>query len=195
MENNFDLKKFLIENKLTVNSRLQEAATEEAVFDAEFLKAANDIANAIGAELKSKKPEQVDEAVITTAIAAILTTNAVIGFVSKYSAKLFKLLNWHKGEDIAEKIHHWAHDNEQNFQAPIKRVLSFFIKDQKLLDLLTKSVYAIVVGSMAAGYGAAALDKLSHADWFQGALSSLKTVAKSEEAIINAYPAIKKLMI
>jgi indole-3-glycerol phosphate synthase len=48
---------------------------------------------------------------------------------------------------------------------------------------------------MAAGYGAAALDKLSHAEWFQGALSSLKTVAKSEEAIVNAYPAIRKLFV
>ena len=192
---NFDLKRFLVENRLTANSRLQESNNEEAAFDAEFIKAANDIANAIGTELKSKDQKQLDEAIVTSTIALILTTNAVIGFISKYSAKLFKLLNWHKGEDIAEKIHHWAHDNEQNFQAPIKRVLSFFVKDPKLLDILTKSVYALIVGSMAAGYGAAALDKLSHAEWFQGALSSLKTVAKSEEAIVNAYPAIKTLMV
>ena len=192
---NFDLKKFLVENRLTANSRLQEGDNEEAAFDAEFIKAANDIANAIGTELKSKDQKQLDEAIVTSTIALILTTNTVIGFISKYSAKLFKLLNWHKGEDIAEKIHHWAHDNEQNFQAPIKRVLSFFIKDPKLLDILTKSVYALIVGSMAAGYGAAALDKLSHAEWFQGALSSLKTVAKSEEAIVNAYPAIRKLFV
>lgn len=195
MENTFDLKKFLVENQLTTNSRIQEAGNEEAAFDAEFMKAANDIANAIGTELKSKDSKQLDEAIVTSTIALILTTNAVIGFISKYSAKLFKLLNWHKGEDIAEKIHHWAHDNENTFQAPIRRVLGFFVKDPKILDLVTKSVYAIVVGSMAAGYGAAALDKLSHAEWFQGALTALKTVAKGEEAVINAYPAIRKLFI
>ena len=197
MENNFDLKKFLVENKLTVNSRIleNEPADGEAAFDAEFAQAANGIANAIGAELKNKDPKQLDESVIGGTVALVLTTNAVVGFISKYSAKLFKLLNYKKGEDIAEKIHHWAHDNEKSFQAPIKRVLSFFVKDPKTLELLTKSVYAIIVGSMAAGYGAAAVDKLSHAEWFQGALSSLKTVAKSEEAIVNAYPAIRKLFV
>ena len=195
MENTFDLKKFLVENQLTTNSRILEAGNEEAAFDAELMKAANDIANAIGTELKSRDSEQLDEEIVTGTIALVLTTNAVVGFISKYSAKLFKLLNWHKGEDIAEKIHHWAHDNEVAFQTPIKRVLGLFIKNPKTLDLVTKSVYAIVVGSMAAGYGAAALDKLSHAEWFQGALTALKTVAKGEEAVINAYPAIRKLFI
>jgi hypothetical protein len=192
---NFDLKKFLVENKLTNNSRILEVDSEEAAFDSEFAQAANDIANAIGAELKNKDPKQLDESIIGGTVALVLTTNAVIGFISKYSAKLFRLLNYKKGEDIAEKIHHWAHDNEKSFQAPIKRILSLFVRDPKTLDLLTKAVYALVVGSMAAGYGAAALDKLSHADWFQGALSSLKTVAKSEEAIVNAYPAIRKLFV
>lgn len=195
MENTFDLKKFLVENKLTTNSRILEVDNEEAAFDAEFMKAANDIANTIGAELKKKDPKELNEEVVTATIAAILTANAVVGFISKYSAKLFKLLNYKKGEDIAEKIHKWAHDNEKSFQAPFRRVLSFFIKDPKTLDLVTKSAYAIMVGSMAAGYGAAALDKLSHAEWFQGALSSLKTVAKGEEAIVNAYPGIKSLFV
>ncbi len=105
-----------------------------------------------------------------------------------------KKLNFKKGEDIAEKIHHWAHDNEQAFQAPIKRVLGFFIKDPKKLDLLTKGIYAIVVGGMAAGYGIEAVSSLSKASWFQTALTSLKTIAKGEETIVNAYPAIKALV-
>ena len=192
---NFDLKKFLVENKLTYNSRLNENDAEEQAFDAEFSKAANDIADALKKEIDTKKPEQLQEAVVTATIAAILTANSVVGFVSKYSAKLFKLLNWHKGEDIAEKIHHWAHDNETNFQAPIRRVLGFFIKDPKALELVTKAVYAIVVGSMAAHYGVEAVEKLGNADWFQAALTSLKTLAKSEETILNAYPGIKSLVV
>jgi hypothetical protein len=191
---NFDLKKFLVENKLTYNS-IEEATDEETAFDIEFMKAANDIAKALEKEIDTKEPEQLEEAVITATIAAILTANSIVGFISKYSAKLFKLLNWKKGEDLAEKIHHWAHDNEKAFQAPIRRVLGLFIKDQKTLDLTTKAVYAIVVGSMAAQYGAEALDKLNNTDWFQGSLSALKTVAKGEEAMINAYPTINKLMV
>lgn len=170
-----------------------ESADEKA-FDAELIAAANGIAGAIGKELKSKDPKQLDEAVITSAIAAVMTANAVVGFISKYSAKLFKLLKVKKGEDIAEKIHHWAHDNETAFQSPIKRVLGFFIKDAKTLDTVTKAIYAIVVGSMAAGYGAQAVDKLSHAEWFKGALTSLQTLAKGDETIVNAYPTIKSLI-
>jgi hypothetical protein len=191
---NFDLKKFLVENKLTANSRLLEGDNGEAAFDTELSNAANGIAAALEKELKNKTPEQLDEGVITATIAAILTANSVVGFISKYSAKLAKLLNWKKGEDIAEKIHHWAHDNEVAFQAPIKRVLSLFIKDKKTLEMTTKAIYAIVVGGMAAGYGAAAVDKLSHAEWFQGAVSSLKTVAKGDETMVNAYPVIKNLI-
>lgn len=191
---NFDLKKFLVENRLTGNSKLLENSQEQ-VFDAEFAKAANDIANALKKEIDTKKPEQLEEAVVTATIAAILTANSVVGFISKYSAKLFKLLNWHKGEDLAEKIHHWAHDNEVAFQAPIKRVLGLFIKDKKALDLTTKAVYAVVVGSMAAHYGAEAVEKLGNADWFQGSVTSLKTLAKGEETIVNAYPGIRSLIV
>jgi hypothetical protein len=111
------------------------------------------------------------------------------------AAKLMKKLNWKKGEDFAEKIHHWAHDNEIAFQAPIRRVLAFFIKDKAKLDMTVKAIYAIVVGSMAAGYGVSAVSSLEKADWFNSSLSALKTLAKSDEAIANAFPAIKSLMV
>jgi hypothetical protein len=124
-----------------------------------------------------------------------MTANSVVGFISKYSAKLLKLLNFKKGEDLAEKIHHWAHDNEQAFQTPIKRVLGFFIKDPKKLELLTKGIYAVVVGSMAAHYGAEFVTNLSKAPWFKTALVALKTLAKGDETIVNAYPAIKSLVV
>ena len=172
----------------------QGGSSEEAAFDKELSKAANDIAVALGNELKTKDKKDLNEAILLTAISAIMTANAVVGLISKYSAKLFKLLNFKKGEDIAEKIHHWAHDNEMAFQSPIKRVLGFFVKDAKTLDILTKAIYAIVVGTMAAGYGAQVIDKLSNADWFSSALGALKTVAKADETIVNSYPAIKSLI-
>jgi hypothetical protein len=157
--------------------------------------AANGIAATLGKELKAKQgdKEQLDEAVVTSIITAVLTGNALIGFISKMAKKLSKKLGWKKGEDISGKINSWAHDNEKAFQAPIKRVLKFFIKDEKTLETTTKAIYAVVVGSMAASYGVQALDSLEKADWFQGSLASLKTIAKSDEAIINAFPSIKSL--
>jgi hypothetical protein len=175
-------------------TEIEDNTAEEKAFDAEFMAAANNIASALEKELKSKDPKQLEEVAGLGIIAAVLTTNTLINFISKYSAKLFKLLNWKKGEDIAEKIHHWAHDNEAAFQSPIKRVLGFVIKDPKMLEIATKAIYAIMVAGMASGYGIEAVKKLSDAEWFQGALSSLKTIAKGEEAIVNAYPAIKSIL-
>jgi len=190
----FDYKSYIANNPLL--EEFEDNGAEEKAFDAELISAANGIASTLGKELKAKQgdKEQLDEALITSAIAAILTGNAVIGFISKMTAKLMKKLNWKKGEDIAEKIHHWAHDNEKAFQTPIKRVLSFFIKDSTKLEATTQAIYAIVIVSMAAGYGAEAVAGLSKANWFKGALSSLKAIAKGDEALANAYPAIKSFI-
>ena len=167
---------------------------EEAAFDIEFKKASNDIASALKKELEQKNNKELNEGIVLGTIATIMTGNAIIGLVSKYSAKLFKLLKFKKGEDIAEKIYHWAHENEESFQSPIKRVLGFFIKDPKTLDILTKGIYAVIVGSMAAGYGVNAINKLSNAEWFSSSLNALKTLAKTDETIVNAYPAVKALI-
>ena len=176
-------------------NEIEDNGPEEKSFDAELMAAANGIAATLGKELKAKQgdKEQLDEAVVTSIITAVLTGNALIGFISKMAKKLSKKLGWKKGEDISGKINSWAHDNEKAFQAPIKRVLKFFIKDEKTLETTTKAIYAVVVGSMAASYGVQALDSLEKADWFQGSLASLKTIAKSDEAIINAFPSIKSL--
>ena len=69
------------------------------------------------------------------------------------------------------------------------------IKDKAKLELVVKAIYAIVVGSMAAGYGVSAVSSLEKADWFNTSLSALKTLAKSDEAIANAFPTIKSLMV
>jgi hypothetical protein len=185
-------------NETIVKEGDEDGGAEEEAFDAEFQSAANQIAATIGRELKDKKgenPEELNEAVVTSIIAGVLTGNAVLGFISKMSAKLMKKLNWKKGEDFAEKVHKWAHDNEKSFQEPIRRVLAFFIKDKVKLDITVKAIYAIVVGSMAAGYGVSAVSSLEKADWFNSSLSALKTLAKSDEAIANAFPAIKSLMV
>jgi hypothetical protein len=196
MTDNFNLKAYL-NNNILLTEEVVDNGPEEKAFDADLMAAANGIAATLGKELKAKQgdsKEPLEEGVVTGTIALVLTSNAIVGFVSKWAAKLMKKLNWKKGEDFAEKVHHWAHDNEQAFQAPIKRVLSFFIKDQTKLDSTVKAIYAIVVASMAAGYGAHAIEALGKADWFKASVGALKTLAKSDEAIANAFPAIKGLM-
>jgi hypothetical protein len=177
-------------------NEIEDNGPEEKSFDAELMAAANGIAATLGKELKAKQgdKEQLDEAIVTSIIAAVLTGNALIGFISKMSKKLAKKLNWKKGEDFADKINKWAHDNEVAFQKPIKRVLKFFIKDEKKLEATTKAIYAVVIMGMAAGYGAEAVSSLSNASWFQASVASLKTIAKGDEAIATAYPVVKSFI-
>ena len=181
-------------NKL--KEEFEDGGDGEKSFDAELMAAANGIAGVLGKELKAKQgeKEQLDEAVVTSIITAVLTGNAVIGFVSKLAKKLFKKLNWKKGEDFAGKVNSWAHDNEVAFQKPIKRVLKFFIKDEAKLEATTKAIYALIIISMAAGYGADAVNNLSSASWFKASIASLKGIAKGDEAIATAYPVIKSFI-
>lgn len=181
-----------------INEQEKESPEEEA-FDKDLMATANTIAGALGKQLKAKKgqaaggKEKLDEAVVTSVIAAVMSGNAIVGLVSKLSKNLFKKLGWKKGEDIAEKIHHWAHDNEKAFQAPIKRVLGFFIKDPAKLELTVKAIYALVILTMAGSAGAGAVQKLSKADWFMGSFKALKSIAKADEVIANAYPVVKAI--
>ena len=46
---------------------------------------------------------------------------------------------------------------------------------------------------MAAGYGTHAIESLEKADWFKASLGALKTIAKGDETVANAYPVIKSL--
>jgi hypothetical protein len=179
-----------------LNENIEDNGAEEKSFDAELMAAANGIAATLGKELKAKQgdKEQLDEAVVTSIIAAVLTGNALIGFISKITAKLMKKLNLKKGEDFAKKINKWAHDNEKAFQAPIKRVLKFFIKDPTKLENTTQAIYAVIIMSMAVGYGTEAVSSLSNASWFKAGVASLKGIAKGDEAIMNAYPAIKAFL-
>jgi hypothetical protein len=177
-------------------NEVEDNGSEEKSFDAELMAAANSIAVTLGKELKAKQgdKEQLDEAIVTSAIAAVLTGNALIGFISKISKKLAKKLNWKEGEDFAGKINKWAHDNEVAFQSPIKRILKFFIKDETKLEATTKGIYAIIIISMAASYGADAISSLSKASWFKAAIASLKGIAKGDEAIATAYPVVKSFI-
>ena len=187
----FDYKSYIANNPLL--EEFEDNGAGEKAFDTELMAAANGIAATLGKELKAKQgdKEQLDEAVVTSIIAAVLTGNALIGFISKMSKKLAKKFNWKKGEDFAGKVQKWAHDNETAFQKPIKRILKFFIKDEKKLEATTKAIYAVVIMGMAAGYGAEAVSSLSNASWFQASVASLKTIAKGDEAIATSYPVIK----
>jgi len=203
--NNFDLRHYLYNNPL-LQEEIEDGGAEEKAFDAEFDASGEQIAAAIKklaidakkkekqAVKEGKNKEQINEAVITSVIATILTGNAIMGFIAKLAKKLFKKLNYTKGEDIANKIYTFAHDNEAAFQAPIKRIVGLIVKDQEKAGLLTKAIYAIVILVMAGQAGSGAIDAVKKSDWFSAAFKTLKTLAKSDEVKANAAPILLKLI-
>ena len=202
---NFDLKHYLYNNPL-LQEEIEDGGAEEKAFDAEFDASGEQIAAAIKKlAVKAKKAEekavkegkdkqQINEAVGFTILSAILTGNALLGFISKLATKLFKKLGYKKGEDIAEKIHKFAHDNEKAFQTPIKRIVGLIVKDEEQAELLTKAIYAIVILVMAGKAGSGAVDAVKNSDWFSAAFKTLKTIAKSDEVKANAAPVLLKLI-
>ena len=203
--NNFDLRHYLYNNPL-LQEEIEDDGAEEKAFDAEFDASGDQIAAAIKklavqakkkekqAVKEGKNKKQINEVVVTSVVAAILTGNALLGFISKLATKLFKKLGYKKGEDIAEKIEKFAHDNEISFQSPIKRIVGLIVKDEEKVELLTKAIYAIVILIMAGKAGSGAIDAVKNADWFQAAFKTLKTLAKSDEVKANAAPVLLKLI-
>ena len=57
-------------------------------------KAGKGIASAIEKELKNKKSQELNEAIITSVIAGILTGNSLINFISKLAKLLFKKIGF-----------------------------------------------------------------------------------------------------
>ena len=197
--NNFDLRHYLYNNPL-LQEEIEDGGAEEKAFDAAFDASGEQIAAAIKKlAVKAKKSEekaikegkskqQINEAVGISIMSAILTGNALLGFISKLATKLFKKLGYKKGEDIAEKIHKFAHDNEKAFQAPIKRIVGLIVKDEEQAELLTKAIYAIAILVMAGKAGSGAIDAVKNSEWFSAAFKTLKTLAKSDEVRANAAP-------
>ena len=102
--NNFDLRHYLYNNPL-LQEEIEDGGAEEKAFDAEFDASGEQIAAAIKklavqakkkekqAVKEGKNKKQINEVVVTSVVATILTGNALLGFISKLATKLMKYLS------------------------------------------------------------------------------------------------------
>jgi len=99
MENNFDLKKFLVENKLTNNSRLLEADNNvEADIKNKLAQLATQLQSAATTAKPSPKDGELDEAVLT--LASLITgAPGLISFLGKAADGIADIAR--KGTDSA----------------------------------------------------------------------------------------------
>lgn len=142
------------------------------------------IAKAVDAELKQHKDEleQLDEvAGVVGVIGYILLSNTVANMLAKMAKYLAKKFNSPKMVKSAEWWEHFTHNNEEAFMAPIKRVVSFFVKDQAKQKAITKVLYSIVIFAMAGSAGQEAVTYLRKTKWAAAAGYSAKAIIKGVE--------------
>jgi hypothetical protein len=178
--NNFDYKSYLKNNYL-LQEELEDNSPEEKAFDNEFDALGAQLATAIQGELKGKEEKLDEVAGIVGIIGYILLSNTVANMLAKFAQKMSKKYNWGKGEEAAKNIYKWTHDNEKAFQAPIKRIVGLFTKDEKKKDQIASILYAIVILMMAGQAGGNAVGYLKKASYLKGGLYTLKTLIKGKE--------------
>tara|TARA_Y100000389_G_C17308722_1_gene436823 strand:+ start:288 stop:869 length:582 start_codon:yes stop_codon:yes gene_type:complete len=176
----FDYKAYLKNNPL-LKEELKDNGPEEAEFDNEFDALATELAGAIEDELGDKAKKINEVAGVVGIIGYILLSNAVANMLAKFAQKMAKKYDWGKGEEAAKNIYKWTHDNEKAFQAPIRRVVKLFTKDEKRINQVSKVLYAIIILMMAGQAGGNAASYLKKASWLKGGLYGLKTAVKGKE--------------
>lgn len=176
----FDYKAYLKNNPL-LKEELKDNGPEEAEFDAEFNTLGAELAGAIEDELGDKIKKIDEVAGVVGIIGYILLSNTVANMLAKFAQKMSKKYDWGKGEEAAKNIYKWTHDNEKAFQAPIRRIVKLFTKDEKRINQVSKVLYAIIILMMAGQAGGNAASYLKKASWLKGGLYGLKSAVKGKE--------------
>ena len=119
MENNFDLKKFLVENKLTNNSRILEAETDDSELDAAMqaglsaLKSGGDSLDEITEE---EQPKELNESAVALVGSALLAAPKIIEWIAKGVGAIAKVFRSKDNPDdpaFVEKTVKFSHKWEK----------------------------------------------------------------------------------
>lgn len=162
----FDLRAYLAENKL---------------YESEMSLFGKELASAIEDTLEDKK-EELNEVIDPISILSyILAGTTLTNLLAKWTGKLFKKMNWGKGEEAAHKIEHFTHKLEEDFKSPIKRIIKLFTKDPKAVNIIADSLYAIVILSLGVKAGGGAVNSLMKGNIASGTLDGIKAALKGKD--------------
>ena len=163
---NFDLRKYLAEAKLSKN---------------EMDSLGDELADVIEDILEDKKDE-LNEAIDPVSILSyILAGTTLTNIIAKYVGKLFKKYNFGKGEAAAKKIYDFTHKLEGDFKKPIERVVGLFTKDIKTKKLVTDGLFALLILALGVKAGGDAVKVLSKGNVGAGTISGLKAALKGKD--------------
>ena len=163
---NFDLRKYLAEAKLSEN---------------EMDSLGDELADVIEDILEDKKDE-LNEAIDPVSILSyILAGTTLTNIIAKYVGKLFKKYNFGKGEAAAKKIYDFTHKLEGDFKKPIERVVGLFTKDIKTKKLVTDGLFALLILALGVKAGGDAVKVLSKGNVGAGTINGLKAALKGKD--------------
>ncbi|MDA9112021.1 hypothetical protein N9J42_00910 [bacterium] len=185
MENSFNLRKFLSENKLTANSR--ELAENEALNESDENQLGAELAKAMEAEFGQDGADDVNEIITTVGVLSwALASNTVLDILGKYAAKGFRKAGLEKAADKAEAVHKWAHNNEVNIVKAIAGFLKPFVKDEKKRQLVAKGLFIAMLAGLGVKAGVGALNALRGANVATATLSAVKAALKGRDIAVVA---------
>ena len=114
-------------------------------------------------------------------LSTVLASTTLVNIIAKYAGKLFKKYNIEKGEKGAKKIYDFTHKLEEDFKSPIKRVVKLFTKDEKTINIVTNSLYALVILTLGVKAGGGAIQSIDKGNLASGSVSSLKAALKGKD--------------
>jgi len=164
---NFDLKKFLVENKLTTNSRVLEEADDSEMDSAmkAGLSALTDSGASLDKIAKEEQPKELNESIGVLVVSGLLAAPKIIEWMGKAIGTISRFYSTEDNPDdpaFVKKMVHFAHKWEKlyiktiiwvvkktNFGYKLWITKDGQIDDQKLL-VLAKIIYAVIL-SIAIG--------------------------------------------
>ena len=189
---NFNLKQFILENKLTEQEELDKSDLPdiEASLDA----AGDEFAAELEDELENMGDIQIDEALDPVSILSyILASTTLVNILAKWGKKLAKKYDWGAGEEAATKIYDFTHTLEEKFKSPIGFIVSKFTKDEKKAKTITNSLFLVLLGYLVYSAGGGAIKYLKQSKLAAGGLASLKAALKGKDIVSTAKEVISDL--
>jgi hypothetical protein len=165
MENNFDLKKFLVENKLTNNSRLLEVDTEDSELDAAMkagLSALSSGGDSLDEITEEEQPKELNESVVALIGSGLLAAPKIIEWIAKAIgaiSRFYSIKDNPEDPAFVKKIVHFTHKWEHLYIKTIIWVVkkTNFLKklwitgdgkiDEQKLLVLAKYIYAAILAT------------------------------------------------
>ena len=162
----FDLKKYLAEGRL---------------FEDEVNQLGDELADEIKDILDDEKDSLKEVASFITILSVVLASTTLLNILSKFAGKIFKKFNFPSGEKGAKAIEKFTEKAESKFKSPIKKVVSFFTKDESEINMVTNSLFLILILVLAVLAGGGAVSYFLKGDATSASISSLKAALKGKD--------------